>query len=460
MGKYFGTDGFRGCSGESITAEHAYKVGRFLGWYFGLAKGKKCRAVIGKDTRLSSYMLEYALAAGLTASGGDAYIMHVTTTPSVSFVTRCEGFDCGIMISASHNPFYDNGIKLLNCRGEKLEEGVISLIEDFIDGKLFIGGVAFAVPFAKGDKIGRTVDYVAGRNRYVGHLISLSVCSFKGIRVGLDCANGSAYKIAKNVFDALGASTYTIGAEPDGLNVNDGVGATHIQALCGLVKDNRLDIGFAFDGDADRCICCDERGNIIDGDGILYVLAGYLKGRGELLGDRIVATVMSNLGLVRSLARQGISVQTCAVGDRFVYEKMSECGAVLGGEQSGHVILGKVESTGDGLVTALTLMEVLIDGRLRASELSRGLNRLPQKCVNVEVGDKAAVMRSRALKCAVAECERRLGEDGRVLVRPSGTEPVIRIMAECESDEECSRCCAELSSAVRGAQSGEKKCAE
>lgn len=459
MGKYFGTDGFRGSAGESITAEHAFKVGRFLGWYFGSAKGKKCRAVIGKDTRLSSYMLEYALAAGLTSSGGDAYIMHVTTTPSVSYVTRCDGFDCGIMISASHNPFYDNGIKLLNCRGEKMEEGVVNLIEDFIDGKLFIGGVPFAVPFAKGDKIGRTVDYVAGRNRYVGHLISLSVCSFKGIKVGLDCANGSAYKIAKSVFDALGATTYMIGAEPNGLNVNEKFGATHTEGLRQTVKDNLLDIGFAFDGDADRCICCDEHGNIIDGDGIIYLLAKYLKSKGELLGDRVVATVMSNLGLKKSLSREGISVQSCAVGDKYVYEKMTESGAVLGGEQSGHIILGKLESTGDGLVTALMIMETLIENKLRASELTRGLAAMPQKCVNVEVSDKAAVMSDAAVKAAVDGIERALGGDGRVLVRPSGTEPVIRIMVESESYEECARCCARIAKVVKRAQGGEI-CAE
>lgn len=460
MGKYFGTDGFRGRAGEGVTAEHAFKVGRFLGWYFGLAKGKKCRAVIGKDTRLSSYMLEYALAAGLTSSGGDAYMMHVTTTPSVSFVARCDGFDCGIMISASHNPFCDNGIKLLNCRGEKMEEGVVKLVEDYIDGRLFIGGVPFGIPFAAGDKIGRTVDYVAGRNRYVGHLISLSVCSFKGVRVGLDCANGSAYKIAASVFDALGATTAMLGVQPDGLNVNENAGATHTERLSAFVRDNRLDIGFAFDGDGDRCICCDECGNVIDGDGSMYVLARYLKGKGELLGDRIVATVMSNYGLTKSLAREGITVVPCAVGDRFVYEKMTECGAVLGGEQSGHTIYGKVESTGDGLVTALMIMEVLVENRLRASELTRGLERLPQKCISVEVSDKAAVMRDRRLISAVERAKDVLKDSGRVLVRPSGTEPVVRVMAECESAEECAERCAQLVRAVRNAEGGKERCAE
>lgn len=454
MGKYFGTDGFRGCAGESITAEHAFQVGRFLGWYFGSAKGKKCRAVIGKDTRLSSYMLEYALAAGLTSSGGDAYIMHVTTTPSVSFVTRCDGFDCGVMISASHNPFTDNGIKLLNCRGEKLEEGIVNLIEDYIDGKLFIGGVPYVPPFATGDKVGRTVDYVAGRNRYVGHLISLSACSFKGLKVGLDCANGSAYKIAKSVFNALGATTCLTGGEPDGLNVNEGVGATHTDALSTLVRDNGLDVGFAFDGDADRCICCDESAKIIDGDGILYALAKFLKDRGELLGDRIVATVMSNLGLKNSLKREGIDVLDCAVGDRYVYEKMTECGAVLGGEQSGHIILGKVESTGDGIVTALMLAEMMVQNRLRASELTRGLERLPQRCANVPVADKSAVMRDRSVTYAVERESERLGEGGRVLVRPSGTEQLIRVMVECQSERECAACCARLVGAIRGAKGG------
>ncbi|MGN0818539.1 MAG: phosphoglucosamine mutase [Candidatus Coproplasma sp.] len=460
MGEYFGTDGFRGVAGESITAEHAFKVGRFLGWYFGAAKGKQCRAVIGKDTRLSSYTLEYALAAGITASGGDAYIMHVTTTPSVSFATRCDGFDCGIMISASHNPYFDNGIKLMNCRGEKMEDGVLSLIENYIDGKLFIGGTPINIPFAKGDRIGRTVDYVAGRNRYVGHLISLSVCSFKGIKVGLDCANGSSYKIAKNVFDALGATTLLIGAEPDGLNVNDGLGATHTERLRAFAVENALDIGFAFDGDADRCICVDERGKIIDGDGILYVLSRFLKQRGELLGDRIVATVMSNSGLDCSLAREGISVERCRVGDRYVYENMTESGAVLGGEQSGHIILGKVESTGDGLVTALFIMEALLENKCRASDLTRGLELYPQKTVSIAVRDKNAAIRADCVKSEAAEIRAELDGAGRILIRPSGTEPVIRVTVECASEQACEEYCSRIARAVNRAEGGTGKCAE
>ncbi|MDE6373989.1 MAG: phosphoglucosamine mutase, partial [Clostridia bacterium] len=381
-GKYFGTDGFRGRAGETITSEQAFKVGRFLGWYY-TAKGGRCRVVIGKDTRLSSYTLEYSIAAGVSASGGDAYIMHVTTTPSVSFVTRCEGFDCGIMISASHNDYLDNGIKLVNSRGEKLERGVLNLIEDYIDGKLFIGGAPFPVPYAKGDRIGRTVDFAAGRNRYIGHLISLSVCSFKGVKVGLDCANGSSYKIARSVFDALGATVYQIGAEPNGVNVNDGCGSTRPAALSALVRDNALNVGFAFDGDADRCICVDERGKIVDGDGIMYASARYLKEKGELLGDRIVATVMSNGGLKEGLEKDGIAVEECAVGDSFVYRKMCDCGAVLGGEQSGHIIFGKLESTGDGLVTALMIMEAMIEKGGPLSELVRGFNKTPQMTVSV-----------------------------------------------------------------------------
>lgn len=446
-GKYFGTDGFRGRVGESITSVHAFKVGRFLGWYY-TAKGGRCRVVIGKDTRLSSYTLEYALAAGVTASGGDAYIMHVTTTPSISFVTRCEGFDCGVMISASHNAFGDNGIKIINSRGEKAEKGVLNLIEDYIDDRLFIGGVPFTVPFASGDKIGRTVDYVAGRNRYTGHLISLSTCSYKGLKVGLDCANGSGYKIARSVFDALGASVTAIGDNPNGINVNDRCGSTCPQALARAVKDNALDIGFAFDGDADRCICVDERGKIVDGDGILYIGARFLKEKGELLGDRIVATVMSNGGLKESLSNEGIEVEECAVGDSFVYSKMCESGAVLGGEQSGHVIFGKIESTGDGLVTAIMMMEAMVERGVPFSSLLQGFYKKPQLTANVRVRDKKAAVKSAAAVAAVNRAKKSLGVRGRVLMRPSGTEEVVRITVEAPSQEECERVCAELEEAL------------
>ena len=446
-GKYFGTDGFRGCAGDTITSEQAFKVGRFLGWYY-TAKGGRCRVVIGKDTRLSSYTLEYAIAAGITASGGDAYIMHVTTTPSVSFVARCEGFDCGVMISASHNCFLDNGIKLVNSRGEKMERGVLNLIEDYIDGRLFIGGEPFTIPFARGDKIGRTVDYVAGRNRYTGHLISLSTCSYKGLKVGLDCANGSSYKIARSVFDALGATVYEIGGEPDGLNVNEGCGATRPNALSRLVKDNALDIGFAFDGDADRCICVDERGKIVDGDGILYLAAKFLKDKGELLGDRIVATVMSNGGLKESLAAEGITVEECAVGDSVVYQKMNECGAVLGGEQSGHIIFGKLESTGDGLVTAIMIMEAMSEKGAALSELVRGLKKRPQLTVNVRVRDKSTVLSRPEAVAVVERAQKLLKGRGRLIVRKSGTEELVRITVESKSQEECERVCRDIESAL------------
>lgn len=447
-GKYFGTDGFRGCAGESITSEQAFKIGRFLGWYY-TAKGGKCRIAIGKDTRLSSYTLEYSIAAGITASGGDAYILHVTTTPSVSFVTRCEGFDCGVMISASHNCFLDNGVKLVNSRGEKMERGVLNLIEDYIDGKLFIGGEPFVIPFAKGDKIGRTVDYVAGRNRYIGHLISISTCSYKGIKVGLDCANGSGYKIARSVFDALGATVFQIGGEPNGLNVNEGCGATRPSALARLVRENALDIGFAFDGDADRCICVDERGKIVDGDGILYLSARFLKDKGELLGDRIVATVMSNGGLKESLAREGIEISDCAVGDSYVYEKMNLCGAVLGGEQSGHIIFGKLESTGDGLVTAIMVMEAITESGKPLSELVRGLKKKPQVTINARVRDKSSALSKPCVAEAVKRAEKLLEGRGRLLVRLSGTEEVVRITAESSSIEECEKACGEIERALK-----------
>ena len=453
MGKYFGTDGFRGRAGDSITAEHAFKVGRFLGWYYS-AKGGKCKAVIGKDTRLSSYMLEYALAAGITSSGGDAYIMHVTTTPSVSFVTRCGGFDCGVMISASHNPYYDNGIKLVNSRGEKMERGVLNLIEDYIDGKLFIGGSAFKVPFAQGDKVGKTVDYTEGRNRYIGHLIALSTCSYKGLKIGLDCANGSGYKIARNVFEALGATLYVLGGEPNGVNVNDKCGSTDVEGLKRLVEEEGLDIAFAFDGDADRCICIDEKSNVIDGDGIMYIAAKYLKSKGELLEDKIVATVMSNGGLTKSLAREGITVEQCRVGDSYVYSAMTESGAVLGGEQSGHIIFGKIESTGDGLVTAIMVMEAMLEREVKASELTRGLAVFPQITTGVKVKDKYKILKCKQVVSAIENAENLL-DGGRLIVRASGTEELVRITAECETQEKCKEAVKLVESALKIADGGE-----
>ncbi|MDE7329541.1 MAG: phosphoglucosamine mutase, partial [Clostridia bacterium] len=371
MNKYFGTDGFRGEAGADITANLAFKVGRVLGWYYSKKNGGKCRAVIGKDTRLSSYMLEYSLASGLTSSGCDAYILHVTTTPSVSYITRCDGFDCGIMVSASHNPYYDNGIKLLNGNGEKMEDEVISVVESYLDGDLTpFGGEE--IPYARGKDIGRTVDYISGRNRYIGHLISLSSCSFKGLRVGLDGANGSAWQIARSVFDALGAKTYVIGATPDGLNVNEGVGSTHIEALRGLVTENSLDVGFAFDGDADRCIAVDAKGNTVTGDEILYLSAKYLKERGELAGNKIVCTTMSNGGLKKSLEKSGVGCIICGVGDKAVCDTMNACGAVLGGERSGHIVFSKYETTGDGLVTAIMIMEALVENKCGIERLLRG----------------------------------------------------------------------------------------
>ncbi|MDE7453364.1 MAG: phosphoglucosamine mutase [Clostridia bacterium] len=433
MGKYFGTDGFRGEAGVTITAEHAFKVGRILGHMYGGRNGGRCRAVIGKDTRLSSYMLEYSLCAGLTASGADAYILHVTTTPSVSYITRCDGFDCGIMISASHNPYFDNGIKIMNANGEKLEESKIREIEKYLDG----GG---EIPFASGGAIGRTVDYVSGRNRYIGHLISLSTCSYKGLRVGLDAANGSAWQIARSVFDALGAKTYVVGVSPNGTNVNDGVGSTHIERLVELVKNNSLDIGFAFDGDADRCICVDGRGEVITGDEILYICADYLKKRGELAGNKIVCTVLSNGGLIKSLDRLGIECAACDVGDKNVCDEMAKTGAVLGGERSGHVVFSKYESTGDGLVTAIMVMEALIEQKKTIPQLLKDYKSFPQVSVNIAVKNKLAAAR------ALLNDAERLSQslDVRLVVRPSGTEQVVRIMAEGENYENCIAACAEL----------------
>ena len=441
-GKYFGTDGFRGEAGTTVTAERAFKVGKVLGWYFGASKGRKCRAVIGKDTRLSSYMLEYALAAGLTSVGADAYILHVTTTPSVSYVTRCDGFDCGIMVSASHNPYYDNGIKLLNDRGEKMENEVISVIESYLDGDFTPFGGS-DVPSASGRDVGKTVDYVAGRNRYVGHLISLATCSYKGLRIGLDGANGSAFSIARNVFDALGAKTFVIGDSPDGTNVNEDVGSTHIEALRKLVKENSLDIGFAFDGDADRCIAVDGNGNVITGDEELFISAVYLKNSGELSGNKIVCTVLSNGGLISSLSKRGVSCEVCDVGDKNVCDTMTKTGAVLGGERSGHVVFSKYETTGDGLVTAVMIMEAIVENG-GFDGLLKGYKSFPQISLSVPVLDKISAMRG--VEALTERLEKELSL--RLVVRPSGTEPVIRITAEGESEEFCALACKILSSKI------------
>ena len=438
MGKYFGTDGFRGEAGVTLTAEHAYKIGRFLGWYYAKDDGHKVRAVIGKDTRRSSYMLEYAIAAGLTASGADAYMMHVTTTPSVSYAVAGDDFDCGIMISASHNPYTDNGIKLVNERGEKIDDATIEQIELYLDGKWEMLGVGSDdIAFATGAELGQIVDYSAGRNRYIGYLISVSSRSFRDFRVGLDCANGSAWMIAKSVFDALGAKTYTINADPDGVNINRAAGSTHIEVLSEYVKREGLDIGFAFDGDADRCIAVDERGEVINGDHILYVLALQLKKRGELVHNTVVTTIMSNMGLYRALADADIRYEQTTVGDRYVYENMRSTGNCIGGEQSGHIILSKYATTGDGILTAIKLMEAVVSEKTKLSVLAEPVQMLPQVTKNVRVGDKAAVRNHPSVKALIADIAARLGNNGRILLRESGTEPVIRVMVEAPTTEQC-----------------------
>ncbi len=446
MGKYFGTDGFRGEANVDLTADHAYKVGRFLGWYYGERKARAGstevpRIVIGKDTRRSSYMFEYTLAAGITASGADACLLHVTTTPSVAYVTRMDEFDCGVMISASHNPYYDNGIKLLNGQGEKMEEEVIQHIEDYIDGKLELFGRCWTdIPFARREKIGRTVDYAAGRNRYVGYLISLGMFSFKGMRVGLDCANGASWSIARNVFEALGAKTYVINADPDGLNINRDAGSTHIEVLRDFVLEKGLDVGFAFDGDADRCLCVDETGNIVTGDHILYILGNYMQSRGQLDNNTVVTTVMSNFGLYKAFDKAGIGYAKTAVGDKYVYEYMTKNGCRLGGEQSGHIIISKYATTGDGILTSIKLMEVMLARKQKLSELCRGLTVYPQTLKNVRVKSKPAAQNDPAVQAAVEAVARQLGDTGRILVRESGTEPVIRVMVEADSQETCREC--------------------
>lgn len=431
MGKYFGTDGFRGEANVTLTVEHSFEVGRFLGWYYG--RDHKCKVVIGKDTRRSSYMFEYSLAAGLTASGADVYLLHVTTTPSVSYVARTEDFDCGIMISASHNPYYDNGIKLINDKGEKLGEDVISQIEDYLDGK------SGEIPYATRENIGRTVDYVAGRNRYIGYLISLAIYSYKGVKVGLDCSNGSASSIAKNVFDALGAKTYVIHNEPDGTNINLNCGSTHIESLQTYVKENALDVGFAFDGDADRCLCVDEKGNLIDGDQIMYIQGVYHKKKGDLANNTVVTTVMSNIGLYKAFDRAGISYEKTAVGDKYVYENMMKNGHCLGGEQSGHIIFSRYASTGDGIITALMMMETILAAKKPLSELAADVTIYPQLLKNVRVADKQAAQNDSDVRAAVRRVEDALGNDGRILVRPSGTEPLIRVMVEAPEDSLCEK---------------------
>lgn len=453
MGKYFGTDGFRGEANLTLTADHAYRIGRFLGWYckehdLSLAADERVqphrpRIIVGKDTRRSSYMFEYAIAAGITASGADPYMLHVTTTPSVSFVTEREDFDCGVMISASHNPFTDNGIKLVNRRGEKINDDTIAVIEAYLDGE-------DSLPLATGDEIGRIIDYAAGRNRYVGHLISVAANSYKDFRVGLDCANGSAWMIGRAVFEALGAKTYVTGAEPDGLNINVECGSTHIDRLKKLVVEQGLDVGFAFDGDADRCIAVDEKGNEVSGDHILYILGKAMKEQGALVNNTVVTTIMSNMGLYRALEGAGIDYVQTTVGDRFIYENMTQNGHVIGGEQSGHVILRKYATTGDGILTAIMVMERIVESKLPLSKLCEPVVMYPQVTRNLRVPDKDAVLHNPTVTAKLADCNTRLGSNGRMLLRKSGTEPVVRVMVEAANRETCEAFIAEMSETIRG----------
>ena len=434
MGKYFGTDGFRGEANVNLTVEHAYKVGRYLGYYYGKQhEDGKAHVVIGKDTRLSSYMFEYSLVAGLTASGADVYLMHVTPTPSVSYIVRTGDFDCGIMISASHNPYYDNGIKVINGQGYKLEAAIENEIEQYIDGELG------EIPFAKKDSIGKTTDYTMGRNRYIGYLLTIPTRPFKGMRIGLDCANGASYLVAKSVYDALGAKTYVINNEPNGTNINKDCGSTHIDKLQAFVKEKGLDVGFAFDGDADRCLAVDDKGEIVDGDKILYVCGRNLKDKGELNNNTIVTTIMSNLGLYKALDKKGINYEKTAVGDKYVFENMMEHGHSIGGEQSGHIIFSKYATTGDGVLTSLMIMETILGRKVKLSELFHSLTIYPQLLVNVKVSSKDAVMNDVDVQKLNDEIAAELGDDGRLLLRQSGTEPVIRVMVEAATDELCEK---------------------
>ena len=442
MGKYFGTDGFRGEANVDLTAVHALRIGLFLGWYYG--KEHRARIVIGKDTRRSSYMFEDALCAGITAAGADAYLLHVTTTPSVSYVARTEDFDCGVMISASHNPFQDNGIKLINGMGEKMDDETIDEVEKYLDGD-------WQVPLATGGDIGRVIDYAAGRNRYIGYIISLATSSYRGMKVALDCSNGSTWQIAKSVFDALGADTYVINNHPDGLNVNLNCGSTHIEGLRNYVKANGLDVGFAFDGDADRCLAVDKNGEEVNGDKIMYLCAKYMRDKGQLGDTKVVTTVMSNFGLYKALDELGIGYEKTAVGDRYVYENMVANGHLIGGEQSGHIIFRRYATTGDGLITAVKVMECMMEQKAELSELVAGVTMYPQVLKNVEVTDKDATLADPAVQKAVEECTASLGDTGRVLLRKSGTEPVLRVMAEAETHEECVKQVDHIIEAMRAA---------
>ena len=457
MGKYFGTDGFRGEANVDLTAEHAFRVGLFLGWYYGKnpkldrPADYRARIVIGKDTRRSSYMFEDALSAGIAAAGADAYLLHVTTTPSVSYVTRTEKFDCGVMISASHNPFQDNGIKLVNGNGEKMEDDTIADIEDYLDGDYVPAGASkpWKVPLAKGADIGQVVDHSAGRNRYIGYLMTISTCSYKDMRVGLDCSNGSTWQIAKSLFDALGAKTYVINNEPDGLNVNLNCGSTHIEGLQELVREKHLDVGFAFDGDADRCLAVDENGKVVNGDEIMYVCAKYMQKKGVLGSSKVVTTVMSNFGLYKALDKLGIGYEKTAVGDKYVYENMSTNDHLIGGEQSGHIIFRKYATTGDGLITAIKIMQCILEQKQPLSRLTEGVKMYPQVLKNVVVTDKDETMGNPAVKAAVKAAEEFLGESGRVLLRKSGTEPLLRVMAEAGSEEDAEKAVDDMIAAMK-----------
>ena len=442
MGKYFGTDGFRGEANMDLTVDHAFKIGRYLGWYY--SRDHKAKVVIGKDTRRSSYMFESALCAGLTASGADAYLLHVTSTPSVSYIARADDFDCGIMISASHNPYHDNGIKLINGDGEKMEESLLDGVEAYLDSDENL-------PYAQRDAIGRTVDYAAGRNRYIGYLISLATRSYKNFKIGLDCANGSTWQMAKSVFDALGADTYVISNRPDGLNINVDCGSTHIGQLQKFVLDNGLDVGFAFDGDADRCMAVDEKGKVVNGDHIMYVCAKYMQDKGILGDSKVVTTIMSNMGLYKALDSLGIGYEKTAVGDKYVAENMRQNGHIIGGEQSGHIIFGRHANTGDGLLTAIKVMECITETKEPLSVLASGMTMYPQKLKNVVVTDKDETLNCDEVKAAVKKVEADLGDDGRVVLRKSGTEPLLRVMVEATSDELCEEKVDEIIAAMAAA---------
>ena len=446
MPKYFGTDGFRGEANVGLTFNPAYRIGRFLGWYYSKDRdAHEAKILVGKDTRLSCYMLEYALLSGIAASGADAYNMHVTTTPSVAYITKTQFFDCGIMISASHNPYFDNGIKLFSSLGDKMNDDFLLMVEEYIDRP----DTEEDIPLATKDRIGKVIDYLDARIMYSGFLTTAVHTPLGGLKVVLDTANGASYALAPAVFKRLGANVTVINNSPDGTNINKNAGSTHIKGLVNKVLETGADVGFAYDGDGDRCIAVDKSGAIINGDRVMYIWATWLKSQGKLVTNTVVTTVMSNMGLYKALEEEGILYTQTKVGDRYVHEYMMEHGNIIGGEQSGHIIVNDYLNSGDGILTSLLLSEVMVKTDKTLSVLSEKMSDYPQVLVNVIVSDKNATMEDERVKDAVKEAEKKLDGKGRVLVRASGTEPVVRVMSEAKEQKDAEEAVSEVVEKLR-----------